>query len=152
MDMNKAFLMKKEARLPRWHVLDASDKVLGRLCTQIATILRGKDKATYTPHTDAGDYVVVTNCDKIRLTGNKLKGKMYARFSGYKGGLKETSARDLLAKDPSRLILLGVRGMLPKNKLNRVILKKLKVYAGNTHPHTAQLNTIPAIPTAVQAA
>lgn len=145
MDMNKSFVLKKEARSPRWHVLDATDKVLGRLSTEIADILRGKDRATYTPHTDSGDYVVVINCEKIKLTGNKWEDKMYPFFSGYRGGLKEVSARDLFAKDPSNLIMKSVKGMLPKNKLNRGILKKLKVYAGSEHPHTAQLNTIPAV-------
>jgi large subunit ribosomal protein L13 len=139
MDMNKVFFLKKEDRKPRWHVIDASDKVLGRLCTQAADILRGKTKATYTPHTDGGDYVVITNCEKIKLTGNKWNDKMYARYSGYRSGLKETSAKNLLAKDPTRLIMLGVRGMLPKNKLNRAILKKLKIYAGDQHPHKAQI-------------
>jgi large subunit ribosomal protein L13 len=139
MDMNKTFFLAKEARNPRWHMIDASDKVLGRLCTQVATLLRGKHKAVYTQHTDAGDYVVITNCDKIRLTGKKWTDKMYSSFSGYRGGLKEIAARDLFAKDPRRLIMLGVRGMLPKNKLNRAILKKLKVYVGDKHPHAAQL-------------
>jgi large subunit ribosomal protein L13 len=139
MDMNKTFFLAKEDRLPLWHVVDASDQVLGRLCTKIATLLRGKHKAVYTQHTDAGDYVVVTNCDKIRLTGKKWTDKKYASFSGYRSGLKETSARDLFAKDPRQLILLGVRGMLPKNTLNRAVLKKLKVYVGDKHPHAAQI-------------
>lgn len=112
---------------------------MGRLCTQIADILRGKDKATYTPHTDSGDYVVVTNCEKIVLTGNKWDDKIYARFSGWRGGLKEPSAKEVFAKDPSRLIMQGVKGMLPKNKLNRQVLKKLKIYVGSEHPHQAQL-------------
>lgn len=145
MDMNKSFVLKKEARSPRWHVLDASDMVLGRLSTKIADILRGKDRATYTAHTDSGDYVVVINCEKIKLTGNKWEDKMYPSFSGYRGGLKETSARDMFKKDPTLLIMKSVKGMLPKNKLNREILKKLKVYQGSQHPHTAQLNTIPAV-------
>src|SRR3972149_1447204 len=143
MDMNRTFFMRKEDRSPRWLVVDATDKVLGRLCTQVADMLRGKTKATYTPNTDAGDYVVVTNCDKIKLTGKKWTDKMYASFSGYRSGLKETSARDLFAKDPSRLIILGVRGMLPKNKLNRTNLKKLKVYVGSKHPHEAQIKGFP---------
>ena len=139
MDMNKTFFLKKEDRDCRWHVVDASDKVLGRLCTHIADLLRGKNKAIYTPHTDAGDYVIVTNCEKIRLTGNKWEGKTYASFSGYRGGLKEISAKDLFKKDPRRLIIHAVKGMLPKNKLNRRILKKLKVYVGNQHPHEGQI-------------
>ncbi len=143
MDMNTAFFLKKEARDPRWHVVDASGKVLGRLCTQVADLLRGKDKATYTPHTDAGDYVIVTNCDKIKLTGNKWEAKMYERFSGYRSGLKKTAARDVFAKDPGFLIMHGVRGMLPKNKLNRAVLKKLRVYSGDQHPHQAQIIGFP---------
>jgi large subunit ribosomal protein L13 len=137
--MNKTFFLAKEARKPQWHIVDASGQTLGRLCTKIATLLRGKNKVTFTPHTDAGDYVVVTNCEKITLTGKKWTDKMYASFSGYRGGLKETAARDLFAKDPRRLIALGVRGMLPKNKLNRAVIKKLKVYVGDKHPHAAQL-------------
>lgn len=139
MDMNKSYILKNEEREPKWRKIDASGQVLGRLCTQIADILRGKDKPTYTPHTDSGDYVVVTNCEKIVLTGNKWDDKIYARFSGWRGGLKEPSAKDVFAKDPSRLIMHGVMGMLPKNKLNRQVIKKLKIYVGSEHPHQAQL-------------
>lgn len=142
-DMNKVFFLRKEDRAPRWHVIDATDKVLGRLCTQVATLLRGKDKATYTPHTDSGDYVVVINCEKIKLTGNKWEDKMYESFSGYRSGLKKTSARDVFAKDPSRLITYGVRGMLPKNTLNRAALKKLRVVVGPEHVHEAQIKGFP---------
>lgn len=139
MDMNKSYVMRKEDRQPGWRVIDASGKVLGRLCTEVATVLRGKDKPEYTPHTDGGDYVVITNCEKIVLTGNKWKDKMYESFSGYRGGLKKTSAEEMFKKDPRQLIILAVRRMLPKNTLNRAVLKKLKVYVGNEHPHKAQL-------------
>ncbi len=137
--MNQLYFMKKEDRKPLWHVVDASDQVLGRMCTNIAELLRGKTKAAYTPHTDGGDYVVVTNCEKIKLTGNKWEDKIYASFSGYRSGLKELSAREVFNKDPRRLIMHAVKGMLPKNKLNRAILKKLRVYVGNAHPHDAQI-------------
>ncbi len=139
MDMNTVFFLKKEDRAPRWHVIDASNKVLGRLCTEVADILRGKDRASYTPHTDGGDYVVITNCEKVILTGNKWNDKIYSSFSGWRSGLKEVPAKELLAKHPTHLILHGVKGMLPKNRLNRTILKKLKVYVGSEHPHRAQL-------------
>jgi large subunit ribosomal protein L13 len=137
--MNRVYFMKKEDRKPLWHVVDASDQVLGRLCTNIADLLRGKTKATYTPHTDAGDYVVVTNCEKIKLTGNKWEDKIYSSFSGYRSGLKERTAQEVFNKDPRRLIMHAVKGMLPKNKLNRGVLKKLRVYVGNQHPHEAQI-------------
>jgi large subunit ribosomal protein L13 len=144
MDMNKVFFLKKEDRKPLWHVIDATDKVLGRLCTEVADILRGKDKALYTSHTDGGDYVVITNCGKVRLTGNKLKQKMYASFSGYRSGLKLVAARDMLTKKPEYLIWHAVKGMLPKNKLNRQVLKKLKIYSGDEHPHKGQIEGFPA--------
>lgn len=139
MDMNKIPFLRKEDRKPRWHVIDAAGKVLGRVATQVADILRGKNKAFFTPHTDSGDYVVVINMDKIELTGEKWTDKMYERYSGYRSGLKKTSARDLFAKRPGELMHLAVRGMLPKNRLNRQIIKKLKVYTGAEHPHKAQI-------------
>jgi large subunit ribosomal protein L13 len=142
MDMNKSFVLRTEAYSKHdqaWHVVDASDKVLGRLATQITEMLRGKDNPMFTPHADSGVYVVVVNCEKVKLTGDKLNSKMYATYSGWRSGLKETSAKDMLAKDPSSLIMLAVRGMLPKNKLSRQLLKKLRVYAGNEHPHQAQV-------------
>ncbi len=143
MDMNSAFFLKTADRKPRWHVIDASGKVLGRLCTEVADILRGKDKALYTPHADGGDYVVITNCEKIHLTGDKLKQKMYEFFSGHRSGLKLVAARDMMAKKPEYLIWHGVKGMLPKNKLSREVLKKLKVYPGMDHPHKAQIEGFP---------
>lgn len=139
MDMNKSFVLKKEDRAPKWHVIDAENKVLGRLATQIANILRGKDKPFFTPHTDSGDYVVVINADKIALTGNKWEGKIYDRYTGWMGGYKVTTAQDLMAKHPTRLVELAVKGMLAKNKLNRQVITKLKVYAGTEHPHAAQI-------------
>lgn len=137
--MNTAFFLKNAEKDPRWHVIDASDKVLGRLCTEIADLLRGKGKAIYTPSMDAGDYVVITNCEKIKLTGDKLRSKIYTTYSGYRSGIKEIAARDLLAKQPERLIELGVRGMLPKTKMGRAMIKKLRVYIGSAHPHEAQI-------------
>jgi len=142
-NMNKAFFLRVEDKAPRWREIDATGKVLGRLCTEIATALRGKDKATYTPQTDAGDYVIVTNCEKIVLTGNKMRAKMYASFSGYRGGLKETAARDVMAKNPAHLIEAAVKGMLPKTIMGRAMIKKLRVYAGNEHPHSAQVIGFP---------
>lgn len=140
MDMNRSFCLRKEDATPGWRVIDAEGKVLGRLATQIADALRGKDKAFYTPHTDSGDYIVVINAEKVVLTGNKLEGKIYDRYSGWMGGYKVTSAKDMLAKKPEFLIEHAVKGMLPKNKLSDKIIKKLKVYAGSEHPHKAQLS------------
>lgn len=140
MSMNKSFRLRKEDAVPAWRVIDAQGKVLGRLATHIADALRGKDKAFYTPHTDSGDYIVVINAEKIVLTGNKLEGKIYDRYSGWMGGYKVTSAKDMLAKKPEFLIEHAVKGMLPKNKLSDQIIKKLKVYAGSEHPHKAQVS------------
>jgi len=138
MDMNKTFYLKKEDKAPKWRLVNAEGKILGRLATSIADALRGKDKPYYTPHTDCGDYIVVINADKIKLTGNKWKDKEYVRVSGWIGGKKVTAARDMLAKHPTYPVEHAVKCMLPKNKLNRQIFKKLKVYAGSTHPHKAQ--------------
>ncbi len=121
-----------------WFVVDAEEFVLGRLATRIATVLQGKHKPTYTPHIDTGDFVVVLNCEKIKLTGRKLDAKKYYRYSGYVGGLKETTAREMLEKKPEMLIQEAVRRMLPKNKLARQQIKKLKIYSGGDHPHVAQ--------------
>ena len=139
MDMNKSFVLKKEERDPQWHVIDATDKILGRLATRVADILRGKNKPEYTPHTDSGDYVVITNCEKIKLSGNKMKDKIYTSYSGWIGGKKERSAEQIMKKDPTRLIRFAVKGMLPKNKLSAQVLSKLKVYVGDQHPHKAQV-------------
>lgn len=121
-----------------WYVIDAADKTLGRLCTELARRLRGKHKPEYTPHFDAGDYLVVINAEKIRVTGNKLQDKMYHRHTGYIGNLKSTNLNRLLAEHPERAIEHAVKGMLPKNPLGRAMFKKLKVYAGTQHPHEAQ--------------
>lgn len=136
MDMNRIFFLRKEDKTPKWRLIDAEGKVLGRLATEVANMLRGKDKPQFTPHSDAGDYVVIINADKIVLTGDKWEGKIYDRYTGWMGGYKVTTARDLMAKHPTRIVELAVRGMLPKNKLNRELIKKLKVYAGSEHPHT----------------
>lgn len=121
-----------------WHVIDATDVVLGRLATQVATLLRGKHKATFAPHVDTGDFVIVVNADKVALTGNKRDGKLAYRHSGYPGGLRAVPYGELLAKKPERVIEKAVRGMLPKTSLGRAQLRKLKVYAGPEHPHAAQ--------------
>ncbi len=121
-----------------WWVIDATDQVLGRLASRIALLLMGKRKPEYTPHLDTGDFVVVVNAEKVRLTGKKLDQKMYYRHSGYPGGLKVRTARQMLETHPERVIQLAVKRMLPKNRLGRRMLKRLKVYAGPVHPHAAQ--------------
>ena len=121
-----------------WYLVDAKDLVLGRLATRIATILRGKNKPYFTPHLDTGDYVVVINAEKVRLTGNKELQKTYQRYSGYPSGRREIPFKRMLQEKPEEIITHAVRGMLPKNSLGRQIITKLKVYAGNQHPHTAQ--------------
>jgi len=122
----------------KWILVDATGQVLGRLASQIAVRLRGKHLPTFTPHVDVGDFVVVINAEKVRLTGRKWDQKVYRRHSGYMGGLKETSARKMLQEHPERLIYYAVKGMLPKNRLGRKLLKKLKIYVGSKHPHEAQ--------------
>jgi len=138
-NMNRAFYLRKEDRRPKWILVDAADKVLGRLATDIADTLRGKKKPGYTPHTDAGDYVVVINAEKIKLTGDKLEQKKYVRYSGWFGGRKETSAEHMLEKHPTFIVEHAVKGMMPKTRLARQQVKKLKVYAGTEHPHKAQV-------------
>lgn len=123
-----------------WHVIDADGRTLGRLATEVAGLLRGKHKASYTPHMDMGDNVIVVNASKVNVTGNKRADKIYYRHTGYMGGLKERRLEEMLAKQPERVIELAVRGMLPKNKLGQRQLKHLKVYAGPEHPHEAQVN------------
>jgi len=129
---------RKEDVERTWYLIDAKDKVLGRLATEIAKVLRGKDKAIFSPHVDTGDFVVVVNAEKVKLTGNKLKGKVYYHHSGYPGGIKSIVAEKLLAQKPEEVLRHAVKGMLPKNRLGRKIFKKLKVYAGPKHPHEAQ--------------
>mgnify|MGYP005850340441 CR=1 FL=1 len=121
-----------------WYLVDAEGQTLGRLASKVATILRGKHKAIFSPHLDVGDFVIVVNADKIRVTGQKMAQKRYYRYSGYRGGLKETPLAELMARHPTRAVEYAVRGMLPKNRLGRALIRKLKVYAGPEHPHQAQ--------------
>ena len=134
----RTFMAKKEDVQRNWFLVDAENKVLGRLASELANILRGKNKPTFTPHVDTGDCVIVINADKVNLTGKKWKDKIYYRHSGYPGGIKSISAENLKAKRPEDLIRYAVKGMLPKNRLGRKLFKKLKVYAGEAHPHQAQ--------------
>ncbi|MBC8461177.1 MAG: 50S ribosomal protein L13 [Deltaproteobacteria bacterium] len=134
----KTFVAKEHEISKKWYLVDARDKVLGRMATQIAMQLRGKQKPIFTPHMDAGDFIVVVNADKLVLTGKKWDDKIYYRHSGYIGGLKQISARKLLEKKPEDILRLAVKGMLPKNSLGRRQLKKLKIYASSEHPHHAQ--------------
>jgi large subunit ribosomal protein L13 len=134
----KTYFANNETVENKWYVVDAADKVLGRLSTQIAMRLRGKHKPEYTPHADAGDYIVVINAAQIKVTGDKAESKIYYDHSGYPGGLKETTFEKMHEKDPTRIIERAVKGMLPKNPLGRAMLSKLKVYAGAEHPHIAQ--------------
>ena len=134
----KTFVAKEQEVTKKWYLVDARDKVLGRLATQIAMRLRGKHKPIFTPHADTGDFVIVVNADKVALTGRKWDNKIYYRHTGYIGGLKEISAKKLREKRPEDLLRFAVKGMLPKNSLGRRQLKKLKIYAGSEHPHDAQ--------------
>jgi large subunit ribosomal protein L13 len=134
----RTFTAKKEEIERGWYIVDAEGQTLGRLASKIAPILKGKHKPIYTPHLDCGDFVVVINADKVRVTGRKMDQKFYYRHSGYPGGIKSISLRDQLARHPERVVQAAVRGMLPKNKLGRKMIKKLKVYAGDSHPHSAQ--------------
>jgi large subunit ribosomal protein L13 len=128
-----------EATVQRtWYVVDGTNQTVGRMCARIAAILRGKNKPYYTPHVDCGDFVIVTNADKVKFTGNKMEEKLYQNFSGYPGGLKEESAQDLIRRRPEAIVERAIKGMLPKNRLGRKMFKKLFVYAGNEHPHKAQ--------------
>ncbi len=139
MDMNKSFFLRKEDRAPRWRVIDAKDKILGRLSTQIADILRGKDKPEYTPHTDCGDYVVVLNASKIQLTGDKWEQKEYVSYSGWRSGRKVKTAKEMLERHPDQIVRMAVKRMLPKNKLSDQMINKLKIYLDDNHPHEAQV-------------
>ena len=134
----KTFIAKEQEVDKKWYLVDAKDKVLGRLATQIAMRLRGKHKPIFTPHADTGDFIVVVNAEKVALTGKKLNDKIYYRHTGYMGGLKQISAKKLLEKKPEDLLRFAVKGMLPKNSLGRRQLKKLKIYKGAEHPHQAQ--------------
>ncbi|MFV9972386.1 MAG: 50S ribosomal protein L13 [Francisella endosymbiont of Hyalomma asiaticum] len=134
----KTFTAKPSNTKREWLLIDATDKTLGRLATEVAMILRGKNKPEYTPHMDTGDYVVIVNAEKIAITGNKRKAKTYYHHTGYIGGIKSVSFEKLIATHPERAIEKAVRGMLTRTPLGRTMFKKLKVYAGETHPHTAQ--------------
>lgn len=129
---------KKEEVERKWHIIDAEGQIVGRLGTRVASVLRGKHKASYTPHIDTGDYVIVINAEKVRFTGNKLNDKIYQRYSGYPGGQRERTAKEMLDKKPIAIVEAAVRGMLPKNRLGRAMFKKMFVYEGAEHPHEAQ--------------
>jgi len=135
----KTFNLKREEIKRKWYVVDATDKILGRLATEIAKKLRGKDKPTFTPHVDCGDFMIIINAEKIKVKGgNKLENKKYYRHSGYVGNLKETNLEEMLKKNPEFVIKNAVRGMIPHNTLGRIVLRKLKIYSGPDHPHKAQ--------------
>lgn len=136
--MKNTFMQKKEDVVRNWYVIDAEGVNLGRLATKVATVLRGKHKPTYTPHIDCGDCVIVINAEKVNLTGNKLNDKIYYNHSGYTGGLRERTAKEMIEKYPVEMIERAVKGMLPKGRLGRQMYTKLFVYAGNEHPHAAQ--------------
>ncbi|MFU8887598.1 MAG: 50S ribosomal protein L13 [Trueperaceae bacterium] len=126
---------------PGWMVVDATGQTVGRLATQVASVLRGKHKPDFTPHQAGGDFVIVVNAEKVVFSGNKLDQKVYTRYTGYQGGLKSTTAREMLDKHPERVLERAVWGMLPKNRLGRKLIRRLKVYAGEAHPHAAQVPT-----------
>ena len=134
----KTYVAKPGEFEQKWHLIDARGQVLGRLASEVARILRGKDKAIFTPHVDTGDYVVIVNAANVRLTGKKLSDKVYYHHTGYPGGIKSITAAELMEKNPEEVINTAVKGMLPKNKLGRQLLKKLKIYAGSEHQHQAQ--------------
>jgi large subunit ribosomal protein L13 len=138
MIVKKTYVTKEEDVQRDWYVVDASGQTLGRLAARVASVLRGKHKPVYSPSVDAGDFVIVVNAEKVQVTGRKLDQKMYYRHSGYPGGLKEITLRNLLQQHPTRVIEHAVRGMLPKNRLGRQVFRHLKVYAGSEHPHEAQ--------------
>lgn len=137
-NMMKTYMANAQTVDSKWFVVDADGHTLGRLASEVAKVLRGKHKPTYTPHVDTGDHVIIINAEKIKLTGKKLDQKFYRHHTGYPGGLKEISYRELLDKKPERLLELAVKGMLPKNKLGRQMIRKLRVYAGPEHHHDAQ--------------
>lgn len=148
--MKTYFARNEDPIEKKWVLVDASGKILGRMATEIADILRGKNKPVYTPHVDTGDFVVVVNAEKVQLTGKKWDQKFYYRHSGYIGGLKAQSAKEVLERKPETLIRHAVKGMLPKNRLGRKMINKLKVYRGSEHPHEAQVAT-PPVPERKQA-
>lgn len=136
--MNKSYMANKQTVEHKWFVIDATDLVLGRLSSEVAAILRGKHKPTFTPHVDCGDYVIIVNAEKVALTGSKLDDKMYYRHSGYPGGLKSRNAKTMLELQPQKVLEKSIRGMLPKNSLGEDMYRKLFVYVGPDHPHQAQ--------------
>ncbi|SFM34482.1 large subunit ribosomal protein L13 [Paenibacillus sp. 1_12] len=136
--MRTTYMAKANEVERKWYIVDATDKTLGRLASEVAALIRGKHKPQFTPHVDTGDFVIVINAEKIHLTGKKLQNKMYYRHSMYTGGLKVTSAQDMIANKPERVLELAIFGMLPKNRLGDAMKTKLKVYAGSEHPHQAQ--------------
>jgi large subunit ribosomal protein L13 len=140
--MTKTYSIKASDIERKWHVIDASDEVLGRLATRIAGLLMGKHKPMFCRNLDVGDFVVVINADKVRVTGNKAKQKMYYRHSGYPGGLKSVSLEKMMQTHPNRVIEHAVRGMLPRNKLNAGMMKRFKVYSGDSHPHSGQVGSV----------
>lgn len=135
---NTTYSVKKSEIESKWYIIDAENKPLGRVATEAAKLLRGKHKPTFTPNLDVGDHVIIINCDKIKLTGNKMNDKIYRHHSGYIGGMKETPARVMLEKNPEKAMTLAIKGMLPHNSLGRAQLKKLRVYAGSEHENQAQ--------------
>lgn len=135
---NTTYSLKKSEIESKWYIIDAANKPLGRVASEVAKLLRGKHKPTYTPNIDNGDHVIILNCNDIVLTGHKLDQKIYRHHSGYIGGMKETTAREMLAKSPEKMMMLAIKGMLPKNSLGRQMLKKVRVYAGNEHENIAQ--------------
>lgn len=134
----KSYMQKKETVERNWYVIDATDVTLGRLASKVAHILRGKNKATYTPHIDCGDYVIIVNAEKVKLTGNKLDKKLYYNHSGYAGGLRTRTAKEMIERYPVEMVERAIKGMLPHNRLGRAMFKKLFVYEGENHPHMAQ--------------
>ncbi len=150
MNSNKTYSLRKEDAVRNWYLVDAKNKILGRLATEIAKRLRGKTKPDFTPHVDNGDFIVVINAEQVRTTGNKLEDKKYYRHTGYPGGIKETSLKELLQKKPEQVLYKSVKGMLPKTRLGRAQLKKLKIYSGPDHPHQAQTPAVLDIETGEQ--
>ncbi len=134
----KTLFAKKGEVEKKWYVVDADGMVVGRLASRVAAILRGKHKPTYTPHVDTGDYVIIVNAEKVRFTGKKLEQKVYYHHTGYPGGLRKFTAKEIMMKHPERIIISAIKGMMPKNRLGRQQIKKLKVYCGPDHPHAAQ--------------
>ena len=134
----KSYMQKKETVERNWYVIDATDIALGRLATKAASMLRGKHKATYTPHIDCGDYIIITNASKVKLTGDKLNKKLYYNHSGYTGGLRTRTAKEMISKYPVEMVETAIKGMLPNGRLGRQMYKKLFAYEGETHPHMAQ--------------